>query len=173
MTAPFSQRRRVSARRALLTLALGAELFACIGLAQATPPGTIDYENVGGTPLRAIGRDIQAPQANSNVLFGARLQNPQSVTYEQIVFAVRDASDRSFDLGHQNNYTVGTTQRELTASGQFPVGQYRYWLSYYAGGRWTSLAPERSFTVSAAPPGGDPSSTRPLGAGSNWVYKFG
>ncbi|MGO4781344.1 hypothetical protein AB4084_38250, partial [Lysobacter sp. 2RAB21] len=73
MTAPFSQRRRVSARRALLTLALGVELLACIGLAQATPPGTIDYENVGGTPLRAIGRDIQAPVANTSVLFGARL----------------------------------------------------------------------------------------------------
>ncbi|MFD0321680.1 MULTISPECIES: glycoside hydrolase family 16 protein [Lysobacter] len=173
MTAPFSQRRRVSARRALLTLALGVELLACIGLAQATPPGTIDYENVGGTPLRAIGRDIQAPVANTSVLFGAQLLNPQPVTYDQVVFAVRDASDRNFDLGHQNNYTVGTTQRELTASGQFPAGQYRYWLSYYAGGQWTNLAPERSFTVAAAPPGGDPVDSRPLGAGSNWVYKFG
>jgi hypothetical protein len=43
MTVPFSQRRRASARRTLLALALGAELIACIGQAQATPTGTIDY----------------------------------------------------------------------------------------------------------------------------------
>ena len=173
MLATYTQRRRRARRRVLLALALGLETAACIGLAQATPAGTIDYETVGATPLRAIGRDLQAPDASQSVLFGARLQSAQPATYDQIVFAVRDAQDRSFDLGHQSNYSVGASERELTGSGQFPPGQYRYWLSYYAGGRWTSLAPERSFTVSAAAPGGDPASTRPLGAGSNWVYTFG
>ncbi|MEH6420887.1 glycoside hydrolase family 16 protein [Pseudomonas sp. CGJS7] len=172
MTAPFSQRRRVSARRALLTLALTAELIACIGVAQATPAGTVDYETIGATPLRAIGLDLQAPSADTEVMLGARLQNPQNVTYEQIVFAVRDADGRNFDMGHQSNYTVGTTQRELTARGLLPAGQYRYWVSHYQGGTWTNLLPERSFTVAAAAPS-NPSTTRPLGAGTNWVYKFG
>lgn len=172
MTVPFSQRRRASARRTLLALALGAELIACIGLAQATPPGTIDYETVDTTPLRAIGRDIVAPDANTALLFGARLSSPTPTTYEQIVFAVRDANDANFDLGHQSAYRVDASVRELTASATFPPGQYRYWLSYYLDGRWTNLAPERSFSVSAAP-NGDPASTRPLGAGSNWVYTFG
>ncbi|SDW24114.1 glycoside hydrolase family 16 protein [Lysobacter enzymogenes] len=173
MLATYTQRRRRARRRVLLALALGLKTAACIGLAQATPAGTIDYETVGAAPLRAIGRDLQSPDASQSVLFGARLQSAQPATYDQIVFAVRDAQDRSFDLGHQSNYSVGASERELTGSGQFPPGQYRYWLSYYAGGRWTSLAPERSFTVSAAAPGGDPASTRPFGAGSNWVYKFG
>ncbi|ALN62928.1 glycosyl hydrolases 16 family protein [Lysobacter antibioticus] len=172
MTAPFSQRRRASARRSLLALALALELIACIGLAQATPPGTIDYETIGATPLRALGRDVQAPDATTNVLFGAQLANPAPVTYEQIVFAVRDAADRNYDLGHQSGYTVGTSVRELTGSGRFPAGQYRYWVSYYANGRWTDLAPQRSFTVTTAPVT-DPTTTRPLGAGTNWVYRFG
>lgn len=172
MTVPFPQRRRASARRALLALALGAELIACIGLAQATPPGTIDYEAVDTMPLRAIGRDIVAPDANTTLLFGARLSSPTPTTYEQIVFAVRDANDTNFDLGHQSAYRVDANVRELTASATFPPGQYRYWLAYYLNGRWTRLAPERSFSVSAAP-AGDPASTRPLGAGSHWVYSFG
>ncbi|QWP78560.1 glycoside hydrolase family 16 protein [Lysobacter sp. K5869] len=173
MIAPYTQRRRAARRRALLALALGFELAACIGLVQATPAGVVDYETVGATPLRAIGRDLQTPDASQSVLFGARLQSPQTVVYDQIVFAVRDAQGRNFDLGHQNNYSVGASERTLTGSGQFPVGQYRYWLSYYAGGQWTNLAPERTFTVAAAPSGGDPAATRPLGAGTNWVYTFG
>ncbi|WP_064745906.1 glycoside hydrolase family 16 protein [Lysobacter antibioticus] len=172
MSAPSPHPRRAASRPALLALALAFSGMAALGPTRATPPGVIDYETVGATPLRAIGRDLPAPTAEQTVLFGARLQNPQPVVYDQIVFAVRDGGGRNFDLGHQSGYSVGTSERTLTGSGRFPPGQYRYWLSYYAGGRWTDLAPERSFTVVAAP-GGDPAATRPLGAGNDWVYAFG
>lgn len=113
--------------------------------------------------LKFVGSDTKKGLRNAPVRFAANLANPTNLTVQRVIFAVRDANDKNFDvLVNDPQPTVIGSNLNIAGEGYFPAGTYRYWVAYQAGGQWVNLGTPRSFVIETPP-------AVPVPPGASWV----
>lgn len=99
----------------------------------------------------ALGHSDGTPRPADAVTVTASLSASSATVLPQLVVAVRDSAGRHHDFPAQSAYRLGTKARRLAQSKAFPAGTYTYWVAYQRDGRWTDLAPRKTFSVVAGP----------------------
>ncbi|WP_394834683.1 family 16 glycosylhydrolase [Pendulispora rubella] len=149
--APFARRSGV-----LMLLVLGAVAACSAGddgegdtKAQVTADG-VEVTNVTITP------------SSGSAAARFTVKTSQSLRFNQIVLAVRDAEERNFDFSRQNDVTVDGTRTFEGTSGELANGDYSAWVAYTLdGSHWKSASAPITFAV------GDTGSEKDAGAGTD------
>lgn len=102
--------------------------------------------------LKSLGSAPRLGLRNAAVRLSAQLSSSIDTPVDQLIFAVRDAAGKNFDL-RLPDPQPGVIGRKLgmEAEGYFPAGTYTYWVAYRQGGQWFNVGERRSFVIQTPP----------------------
>jgi len=104
---------------------------------------TYTSDGVGVTNLSLTGAASSASAAFT-------VNTTRSVTFSQLVLAVRDEAGKNFDFGRQTNLTLSGSRTFNGTSGSLHTGKYTAWVAYTLNGSsWVNVQPTGTFTVGA------------------------
>jgi len=125
----------------------------------------IQYRVTAPITVQALGVDVAQAHVGETVTAGAKLVAERRTSLRYIVIAVRDQAGTMYDFPRVENFTVGTSQKELTAQRTFDKpGIYTYWVAFFKNGKWTNPGPRETFTVvdpKVVTPAPSPTTTSP------------
>lgn len=148
-------------RHTLLIVVAGALVASGVAVA-STAQKYINYRVAAPITVQALGVDVETPKVGETVTAGAKLVAERPQKFQFLVLVVRDEQNKNYDFPRAEDFTLGTQQKEFTASRTFDKpGIYTYWVGFLRNGQWTNLSPRQTLNVGGVTP---PAPSRPTAA---------